>query len=73
MKLTIEKHPDISRLRHCFQKIEALAYDWGMDVDDLLKDKPFKVSPFENTSNEQKEFASYRAKIFKDSSWDVIR
>jgi len=25
MKLTIEKHPDISRLTHCFQKIEALA------------------------------------------------
>ena len=39
MKLTIEKHPEFSKLSHYFKKIEALAEKMGIDVDDLVHDR----------------------------------
>ncbi|HQW23799.1 MAG TPA: hypothetical protein PLI47_10885 [Bacteroidia bacterium] len=72
MKLTIEKHPDISRLTHCFQKIEALAKDLGMEVDQLIADKSNDGSSEFQALEQHKEFAKYRASIFKDS-WQIIR
>ena len=72
MKLTIEKHPDISRLTHCFQKIEALANDLGMEVDQLIADKSNDGSSEFQAFEQHKEFAKYRASIFKDS-WQIIR
>ena len=73
MKLTIEKHPDISRLTHCFQKIEALANDLGLDVDQLITDKSNDGSSELHALEQHKEFAKYRASIFRDSGWQIIR
>ena len=73
MKLTIEKHPDISRLTHCFQKIEALANDLGLDVDQLMNDKSNDGSSEFQAMEHHKEFAKYRASIFSDAGWQIIR
>ena len=73
MKLTIEKHPDISRLTHCFQKIEALANDLGLEVDQLISDKTNDGSSDFQAMEQHKEFAKYRASIFMDTGWEIIR
>ncbi len=73
MKLTIEKHPELSRLYHCFQKIELLANDLGVEVDDLIIESGNRFIPSEFTEKEQSEFSKYRAKIYKDSDWEIIR
>ncbi len=73
MTLIIEKHPDISRLSHCFKKIETLANDLGLEVDELIIDKFKKVRTSEIQSPEtQKEFAKYRANLFRENDWKVI-
>ena len=48
MTLTIEKHPDISLLSSCFKKIETLANDLGLEVDELISDKFEKVRSAKN-------------------------
>jgi len=73
MKLTIEKHPDISRLTHCFQKIEALANDLGLEVDQLISDGSDESEADFQSIQQQKQFADYRANIFRDSGWEIIR
>lgn len=73
MKLTIEKHPDISRLAHCFQKIEALAYDSGLEVDELISDKSKPDQSGFQSKDHHQEFADYRASLFRDSGWEIIR
>ena len=73
MTLIIEKHPDISRLSNCFKKIETLANDLGLEVDELIIDKFKKVRTSENQAQEpQKEFAKYRANLFRENDWKVI-
>ena len=42
MKLTIEKHPEFSRLAQYFKTIEDLAENLGMEVDDLLPNHHFR-------------------------------
>ena len=38
MKLKIEKHPQDVILNNYFRRIEALAENMGIDIDDLLQD-----------------------------------
>lgn len=73
MTLIIEKHPDISRLSNCFKKIETLANDLGLEVDELIIDKFKKVRHSENhPAEQQKEFAQYRANLFRENDWKII-
>ncbi len=73
MKLTIEKHPELSRLYHCFQKIELLANDMGIEVDELISESGNRFISSELTEKEHSEFSKYRAKIYKNSDWEIIR
>ena len=74
MTLIIEKHPDISRLSTCFKKIETLANDLGLEVDELIVDKFKKIRVSENRLTEQqKEFTKYRSKLYQESDLKVIR
>jgi hypothetical protein len=73
MTLIIEKHPDISRLSHCFKKIETLANDLGLEVDELIIDKFKKVRTSEVQSPEtQKELAKHRAGLLREKGWKII-
>lgn len=73
MKLTIEKHPDISRLTHCFQKIEALAFDLGLEVDQLVSEKTNDGAQDLQVFEQHQEFAKYRASVFSDPTWRIIK
>ena len=72
MKLIIEKHPDISQLTHYFQKIEALAYDQGMEVDELLSTRAKENSSNYFFKESQSEIAKHRSSVFR-SGWQIIR
>lgn len=73
MKLTLEKHPNFSRITHCFQKIEALAHDNGVNVDELIGDKFLSDQNIDFSQGENFEISKYRSDIFKKSGWEIIR
>jgi hypothetical protein len=48
MTLIIEKHPEFTRLSNYFKKIELIADDMGVEVDELLSDSVSVRLPSEN-------------------------
>lgn len=67
MTLIIEKHPEFDRLARYFKKIESLADNMGVKVDDLLKLQPVLKGNVIETSflPEQQNLAEQRKDIFK--------
>lgn len=78
MKLTIEKHPDFSRLTHYFRSIEDLAANLGIDVDSLHSNHHFHQGNVEFSvarraiKNPGHRAEIYRASFAKDSCLKTV-
>ncbi|MFN8166750.1 MAG: hypothetical protein U0X76_11450 [Bacteroidia bacterium] len=69
MKLTIEKHPDFSRLTHYFRSIEDLAENLGIDVDALHPNHHFHPVNSELSAPRKASVnPARRAEIFREST-----
>jgi hypothetical protein len=62
MKLTIEKNPDMQLLARYFKKIEALAENMGIDVDDLMSERRRSTSMYTSFKTNVLSIAQKRIK-----------
>jgi hypothetical protein len=68
MKLIIEKHPELTRLTNCFQKIEALAETMGVEIDDLVEDQKNSSVLYSHFKRKFLSRSVKRAELFKRSN-----
>jgi hypothetical protein len=70
MKLTIEKHPELTRLIDFFAEIELMAQRMGLHVDDLNHERKANTSHLHTYfRSHSKEILEYRTALLNNAAF----